>query len=215
MGFFDFLKPKPKSEIEVLANNCIKTVEAGTEAQAKHSFSIITEKIKANPSILRDATDFSIIGKALFIVQFMGSGNSALSKSAVVNLSYYCLSKAIQNGNKTTDSAKTLLHLLQQSHSLLETSIRKAITKHHPTTDKEVKESLTKIMYYVMKSCPGSASGNEQAKFMESSLDTMISAGRLGGNSTISSVRSEGQKYFNWLQQYLEEEIDNGRITMI
>ena len=70
-------------------------------------------------------------------------------------------------------------------------------------------------MYYVMKSCPGSASGNEQAKFMESSLDTMISAGRLGGNSTISSVRSEGQKYFNWLQQYLEEEIDNGSITMI
>lgn len=38
MGFFDFLKPKTKSEIEVLANSCIKKVESGTESEAKRSF---------------------------------------------------------------------------------------------------------------------------------------------------------------------------------
>jgi hypothetical protein len=118
-------------------------------------------------------------------------------------------------GKKETDSAKTLLNLIQQSHSNLESSIRQAISTHNSTTEKEVKESLTKIMYYIMKSWPYSASGNQQASFMKSSLDSMINAGRLGASSTISSVRAEGQKYFNWLREYLEGAIDNGSIAVI
>lgn len=215
MGFFDFLKPKPKSEIEVLANNCIKKVEDGTEAEAKKAFEEMTRKIKLNPAMIKDAEDYSVVGKALFIIQFMGIGSSTLSKSTLVNLSYYCLSKSIQMGKKETDSAKTLLNLIQQSHSNLESSIRQAIFTHNPTTEKEVKESLTKIMYYIMKSWPYSASGNQQASFMKSSLDSMINAGRLGASSTISSVRAEGQKYFNWLREYLEGAIDNGGIAVI
>ena len=215
MGFFDFLKPKPKSEIEELANNCVKKVESGTESEAKRSFADITSRIKTNPTIINTTSNYSIVGKALFIVQLMGIDNSSLSKSAVVNLSYYCLSKAIQTGNNKTDSAKTLIHLLQQSHSNLEGTIRKAISSHNPTTDKEVKESLTKIMYYIMKSCPGSASGNQQAQFMESSLDSMIKAGRLGASSTISSVRAEGQKYFNWLYEYIGGMVYNCDIAKI
>ena len=66
-----------------------------------------------------------------------------------------------------------------------------------------------------MKYCPGSAFGNEQAKFMESSFDSMIRAGRLGASSTISSVQTEGQKYFNWLRVYLEGLIDNGNIVRL
>lgn len=97
----------------------------------------------------------------------------------------------------------------------MEGAIRNAISEHNRPTEKEVKESLTKIMYYVMKSCPGSASGNEQAKFMESSLDSMIRAGRLGASSTISSVQAEGQKYFNWLRVYLEGLIENGNIIRL
>lgn len=213
MGFFDFLKPKPKSEIEELANNCVKKVESGTESEAKRSFADITSRIKTNPTIINTTSNYSIVGKALFIVQFMGIDSSSLSKNAVVNLSYYCLSKAIQTGNNKTDSAKTLIHLLQQNHSNLEGTIRKAIYSHNPTTDKEVKESLTKIMYYIMKSCPGSASGNQQAQFMESSLDSMIKAGRLGANSNIYSVSEEGKKYFNWLKDYLELMINNQSIA--
>lgn len=215
MGFFEFLKPKPKSEIEVLANNCIKKVEDGTEAEAKNAFEEMTRKIKLNPAMIKDAEDYSVVGKALFIIQFMGIGSSTLSKSTLVNLSYYCLSKSIQMGKKETDSAKTLLNLIQQSHSNLESSIRQAISTHNSTTEKEVKESLTKIMYYIMKSWPYSTSGNQQASFMKSSLDSMINAGRLGASSTISSVRAEGQKYFNWLREYLEGAIDNGSIAVI
>lgn len=215
MGFFDFLKPKPKSKIEELANNCVKKVESGTESEAKLSFVDITSRIKTNPTIINTTSNYSIVGKALFIVQFMGMDSSSLSKNAVVSLSYYCLSKAIQTGNNKTDSAKTLIHLLQQSHSNLEGIIRKAISSHKPTTDKEVKESLTKIMYYIMKSCPGSASGNQQAQFMESSLDSMIKAGRLGTNSNIYSVSEEGKKYFNWLKDHLELMINNQSIAHI
>ena len=215
MGFFDFFKPKSKSEIEILANDCIKKVETGIEFEANRSFAEISSRIKTDPKIIDDTSNYSIVGKALFIIQFMSVGNSSLSKTAVVNLSYYCLSKAILMGHCRTDSAKTLIHLLQQSHQNLEGIVRKAISAHNPTTEKEVKESLTKIMYYVIKSCPGSASGNQQAQFMESSLDSMINAGRLGVGATISSVQAEGQKYFNWLQEYIERMIDNGDITMI
>lgn len=215
MGFFDFLKSKPKSEIEILANNCIKTVESGTEAEAKNAFAEMTRKIKLNPAMIKDAENYSVVGKALFIIQFMGIGSSALSKGTLVNLSYFCLSKSIQMGKKETDSAKTLLNLIQQSHSNLEKSIRQAISTHNPTTEKEVKESLTKIMYYIMKSWPYSALGNQQASFMKSSLDSMINAGRLGAGSTISSVCAEGQKYFNWLRIYLEGLVDNGSIISL
>lgn len=215
MGIFDFFKSKPKSEIETLAISCIHEVESGTEAKAKQAFAEMTGTIKTKPALLLEADDISSVGKALFIIQFMGIGSSKLAKNTVVNLSYLCLSKAIQIGNKKTDSANTLLLLLQQSHSYLESSIRKAIATHNPTTDKEVKESLTKIMYYVMKSCPGAASGNQQALFMESSLDSMILNGRLGADSTISSVKAEGQKYFNWLRVYIEKCVENNSIATL
>ena len=39
MGFFDFFKSKPKTEMEILANDFIRTVESGSEAQAKNKAS--------------------------------------------------------------------------------------------------------------------------------------------------------------------------------
>ena len=215
MGFFDFFKSKPKTEMEILANDFIRTVESGSEAQAKNKASVFLAKIKGQPSSILEEDNYSVVGKALFIIQFMGVGGSTLSKTAIANMSYYCLCKAIQLGNKKTDSGKTLLHLMQQSHANMEGTIRNAISIHNRPTEKEVKESLTKIMYYIMKSCPGSTSGNEQAKFMESSLDSMIIAGRLGANSTISAVQAEGQKYFNWLRVYLEGLIRDGNIVQL
>lgn len=215
MGFFDFLKPKQKSEIEVLAHNCIKKVENGTETEVKKAFEEMTRKIKLTPAMIKDAEDYYIVGKALFIIQFMGIDSSTLSKSTLVNLAYFCLSKSIQMGKNETDSVKILLHLILQSHSNLEGSIRQAISIHNPTTEKEVKESLTKIMYYIMKSWPYTASGNQQAFLIKSSLDSMINTGRLGVHSTKSSVCAEGQKYFNWLREYIEEGIDNGDMVMI
>lgn len=215
MGLFDFFKSKPKAEIEILANAFIQKVECGTDSESKKKATEILTKIKEQPTALMEEDDFSVVGKALFIIQFMGIGGYTLSKAAIVNMSYYCLCKAIQLGNKKTDSGKTLLHLMQQSHANMEGTIRNAISIHNRPTEKEVKESLTKIMYYIMKSCPGSTSGNEQAKFMESSLDSMIIAGRLGANSTISAVQAEGQKYFNWLRVYLEGLIRNGNIVRL
>lgn len=38
--------------------------------------------------------------RLFFIIQFMGIGGYALSKTAIVDMSYYCLCKAIQLGNK-------------------------------------------------------------------------------------------------------------------
>ena len=215
MGLFDFFKSKPKAEIDILANDFVQKVESGTEAEAKRTATELVAKIKAQPTIIMEGDDSSVVGKALFIIQFMGIGGYALSKTAIVDMSYYCLCKAIQLGKKKTDSGRTLIHLMQQSHANMEGAIRNAISEHNRPTEKEVKESLTKIMYYVMKSCPGSASGNEQAKFMESSLDSMIRAGRLGASSTISSVQAEGQKYFNWLRVYLEGLIQNGNIVKL
>lgn len=215
MGFFDFFKSKPKAEIEMLADTYIQKVESGSEIESKKSASEIIRKIKEQPSVIDNVENYSVVGKALFIIQFMGIGGYALSKTAIVNMSYYCLCKAIQIGNKKTDSGKTLIHLMQQSHANMEGTIRKAISAHHSPTEKEVKESLTKIMYYVIKSCPGSSSGNQQAEFMEMSLDSMINAGRLGAGATLSSVQAEGQKYFNWLRVYLEGLIGDGKIIKL
>jgi hypothetical protein len=215
MGFFDFFKSKPKAEIEILANDFIQKVESGTESEAKNKASEILSKIKDDPSSIMEVAGYSVVGKALFIIQFMGVGGSTLSKTAIANMSYYCLCKAIQLGNKKTDSARTLLNLMLQGHSNLEGTIRNAISKHNRTTDKEVKESLTKIVYYLMKSCPGSSSGNEPAQMMKMSMDSMILQGRFGAGSTSSSVQAEGQKYFDWLRVHLEELIGDGRIVRL
>ena len=59
MGFFDFLKPKPKSEIEELAKKCVKKVESGTESEAKRSFTDITSRIKINPTIINTISNYS------------------------------------------------------------------------------------------------------------------------------------------------------------
>ena len=40
-----------------------------------------------------------------------------------------------------------------------------------------------------------------------------INTGRLGVGSTISSIQSEGQKYFNWLKDYIDIVIDDGAIV--
>ena len=215
MGFFDFFKSKPKTEMEILANDFIKTVESGSEAEAKNKASVFLTKIKGQPSSILEEDNYSVVGKALFIIQFMGVGGYTLSKTAIANMSYYCLSKAIELDNKKTDSARTLLNLMLQGHSNLEGTIRNAISKHNRTTDKEVKESLTKIVYYLMKSCPGCSSGNEPAQMMEMSMDSMISQGRFGAGSTSSSVQAEGQKYFNWLRVHLEELIGDGSIVRL
>ena len=215
MGFFDFFKSKPKAEIEILANDFIQKVESGTESEAKNKASEILSKIKGDLSSIMEVDDYSVVGKALFIILFMGVGGSTLSKTAIANMSYYCLCKAIQLGNKKMDSARTLLNLMLQGHSNLEGTIRNAISKHNRTTDKEVKESLTKIVYYLMKSCPGCSSGNEPAQMMEMSMDSMISQGRFGAGSTSSSVQAEGQKYFDWLRVHLEELIGDGRIVRL
>ena len=215
MGFFDFFKSKPKAVIEILANDFIQKIESGTESEVKNKASEILSKIKGDPSSIMEEDDYSVVGKTLFIIQFMGISGYDLSKAAIVNMSYYCLCKAIQLGNKKTDSARTLIHLMQQSHSYLEGTIRNAISNHNRTTEKEVKESLTKIMYYVMKSCPGCSSANEPAQMMEMSIDSMILQGRFGAGSTSSSVKAEGQKYFNWLRVHLEELIENGSIVRL
>ena len=117
MGLFDFFKSKPKAEIEILANAFIQKVESGTESESKKKATEILTKIKEQPTALMEEDDFSVVGKALFIIQFMGIGGYTLSKTAIVNMSYYCLCKAIQLGNKKTDSGKILLHLMQQSHA--------------------------------------------------------------------------------------------------
>lgn len=72
MGFLDFFKSKPKAEIEILANDFVKKVESGTEAEAKRTATELVAKIKAQPTIIMEGDDYSVVGKALFYYSVYG-----------------------------------------------------------------------------------------------------------------------------------------------
>lgn len=213
MGFFDLFKSKPKTVLEQLAIDCVKKVETSSESVAKSAIDDLYSSIFNTPSILKDVNDYFVVGKGLFVGSFLMDNSMTSKKSRLSSLAFFFLSTSILKGKSTTDSSKSLIMMLQQSHVLIENYMRKALSVNSYPSDKEVKESITKMVYYLATEYPYSISSNEHAKFMIESLNSMLQSGRLGIGA--SAFKQQGKNYLVKLNSFIEGYINAGTVNQL
>lgn len=213
MGFFDLFRSKPKTELEQLAIDCVRKVESSSETIAKNAIDQLYSAVNNNPSILKDVNDYFTVGKGLFVGSFLMDNALSSKKSKLSALAFFYLSTSIIKGKNSNDSAKSLITLLQKSHVFIEKYKRNSLSVNSYPSEKEVKESITKMVYYLATDNPYSISNNEHAKFMINSLNSMLQSGRLG--ITAGTFKQQGKNYLERLNSYFEGYINSGNVNML
>lgn len=213
MGFFDLFKSKPKTVLEQLAIDCVKKVETSSESVAKSAIDELYSSIFNNPSILKDVNDYFVVGKGLFVGSFLMENTMTSKKGRLCSLAFFYLSTSILKGRSTSDSSKSLIMTLQQSHVIIENYMRKALSVNSYPSEKEVKESITKMVYYLATEYPYSIKSNEHAKFMIESLNSMLQSGRLGISA--GTFKQQGKNYLERLNSYFAGYINAEKVNQL